>query len=32
MASWKWAEMMADLYEHEAVSHAEIGAYEPPPR
>jgi allantoin racemase len=31
MASWKWAEMMADLYEREAVSHAEIGAYEPPP-
>ena len=31
MASWKWAEMMADLYEQEAVSHAEIGAYEPPP-
>ena len=31
MAAWKWAEMMADLYEREAVTHAEIGAYEPPP-
>jgi allantoin racemase len=31
MASWKWAEMMADLYGREGLSHAEIGAYEPPP-
>jgi len=31
MASWKWAEMMADLYEREAVSHAEIGDYEQSP-
>jgi allantoin racemase len=31
MASWKWAEMMADLYEREAVSHAGIGDYEPLP-
>ena len=31
MASWKWAEMMADLYAKESVSHAEIGGYEPPP-
>jgi allantoin racemase len=31
MAAWKWAEMMADLYEREALSHAEIGAYERPP-
>lgn len=31
MAAWKWAEMMADLYEREALSHAEVGAYEPAP-
>jgi allantoin racemase len=31
MASWKWAEMMADRYEHEAVSHSGIGDYEPLP-
>ncbi|MFJ4653456.1 aspartate/glutamate racemase family protein [Nocardia sp. NPDC088792] len=31
MAAWKWAEMMADLYEREEVSHAEVGGYERPP-
>ena len=31
MAAWKWAEMTADLYEREAVSHSEFGAYERPP-
>ncbi|MEV0416002.1 aspartate/glutamate racemase family protein [Streptomyces sp. NPDC050448] len=29
MAAWKWAEMMADLYEREAVSHSAVGDYEP---
>lgn len=28
MAAWKWAEMMADLYERETVSHAEAGSFE----
>ncbi|UMP06998.1 aspartate/glutamate racemase family protein [Amycolatopsis sp. EV170708-02-1] len=31
MASWKWAEMMADLYKLEAVSHSKVGGYEPLP-
>ncbi|MFI1913697.1 aspartate/glutamate racemase family protein [Nocardia sp. NPDC020380] len=31
MAAWKWAEMMAGLYERESLSHSEIGAYERPP-
>jgi hypothetical protein len=31
LAAWKWAEMMAGLYEREAVSHSELGAYERPP-
>lgn len=31
MAAWKWAEMMADLYQREAVTHSGVGAYEPPP-
>ena len=30
MAAWKWAEMMADLYSHEHVTHAKVGAYESP--
>ncbi|MEV0410680.1 aspartate/glutamate racemase family protein [Streptomyces sp. NPDC050448] len=31
MAAWKWAEMMADLYERESLSHSAVGDYEPWP-
>jgi allantoin racemase len=31
MASWKWAEMAADLYQKVGLSHARAFGYEPPP-
>lgn len=31
VASWKFAEMVADLYERLELSHSKVGGYEPPP-